>query len=89
MVKRDVPLILKGSGEKPTNVHNSMSLFHHFNMANLEAVGAGEIVYDLHADNNKAPTYFCPQCQEEIRRSEPDIHSRTSRVGMMIKGVKE
>ncbi len=26
----------------------------------------GEIEYDLNSDNNGAPRYFCPQCQEEI-----------------------
>jgi hypothetical protein len=26
----------------------------------------GEIEYDLNAENNGAPLYFCPQCQEDI-----------------------
>jgi hypothetical protein len=26
----------------------------------------GEIEYDLNAENNGAPQYFCPQCEEEI-----------------------
>jgi hypothetical protein len=67
MVEKDLPPILKGSGEKPT-----IDCPHCF--AQIKVVEerhgtmdiGGEIEYDLNSDNNGAPRYFCPQCQEEI-----------------------
>jgi hypothetical protein len=70
MVKKDILPILKGSGEKPT-----IDCLHCFaQISHVEVVEerhgtmdiGGEIEYDLNSDNNGAPRYFCPQCQEEV-----------------------
>lgn len=70
MVKKDIPLIFKGLGEKPT-----IDCPHYFTqISHVEIVEerhgtmdiGGEIEYDLNSDNNGAPRYFCPECQEEV-----------------------
>jgi hypothetical protein len=69
MVKKDIPPILKGSGEKPT-----IDCLHCFaQISHVEVVegrhgvmNIGRIEYDLNSDNNGAPRYFCPEYQEEI-----------------------
>jgi len=74
MVKKNLPIILKGSGEKPTI--DCPHCFAH--ISHVEVVEerhgvmniGGEIEYDLNSDNNGAPTYFCPQCQEEIEEAD-------------------
>jgi hypothetical protein len=70
MVKKDLPPIIKGSGEKPT-IHCShcFAQISHVEIAeerHSTMIIGGEIEYDLNSDNNGAPRYFCPQCQEEI-----------------------
>jgi len=74
MVKKNLPIILTGSGEKPTI--DCPHCFAH--ICHVEVVEerhgvmniCGEIEYDLNSDNNGAPTYFCPQCQEEIEEAD-------------------
>jgi hypothetical protein len=70
MVKKDLPSILKGSGEKPT-----IECPHcHAHISHVEVIEdrhgtmdiGGEIEYDLNSENNGAPRYFCPICQEEV-----------------------
>ncbi len=70
MVKKDIPPILKGSGGKPTiDCPHCFAQISHVEITE-EQLGVmnigGEIEYDLNSDNNGAPRYFCPQCQEEI-----------------------
>jgi hypothetical protein len=70
MVEKDLPTILKGSDEKPT-IHcpHCFAQISHVDVVE-ERHGTmnigGEIEYNLNSDNNGAPRYFCPQCQEEI-----------------------
>ena len=70
MAKKDLPPILKESGEKPTI--DCPHCFAHISHVEVieERHGVmrigGEIEYDLNAENNGAPLYFCPQCQEDI-----------------------
>lgn len=70
MFKKDLPPILKGSVEKPT-IHCPHCFAHISHVEIIEErhgtmdIG-GEIEYDLNSDNNGAPRYFCPICQEEV-----------------------
>jgi hypothetical protein len=70
MVKKNLPPIPKGSGDKPTIYcpHCFAQISHVEVVEERHGVMniGGEIEYDLHSDNNGAPRYFCPQCQEEI-----------------------
>ncbi len=70
MVNKDVPPIIKGSGEKATIdcPHCFAQISHVEVMEERHGVMniGGEIEYDLNSDNNGAPRYFCPECQEEI-----------------------
>jgi len=74
MVKKNLPIILKGSGEKPTiDCPHCFAQISHVEVTEerhgVMNIG-GEIEYDLNSDNNGAPTYFCPQCQEEIEEAD-------------------
>ena len=70
MVEKDLTPILKGSVEKPT-IHCPHCFAHISHVEIIEErhgtmdIG-GEIEYDLNSDNNGAPRYFCPICQEEV-----------------------
>jgi|GEM_PF-1263741 len=70
MVKKDPPPILKVIGERPTiDCPHCFAQISHVEVTEerhgVMNIG-GEIEYDLNSDNNGAPRYFCPQCQEEI-----------------------
>jgi len=74
MVKKNLPIILKGAGKKSTIdcPHCFAHISHVEVMEERHGVMniGGEIEYDLNSDNNGAPKYFCPQCQEEIEEAD-------------------
>lgn len=85
MVKKDLPPILKRSGEKPT-IHcpHCFAQISHVEVAE-ERHGTmnigGEIEYDLNSDNNGALRYFCPQCQEEIEEVDMTLVPEPAELG--------
>lgn len=43
-------------------------------------IGENDVEYDLNAENNGAPKYFCPVCQAEIEESELNPIPETTEV---------
>jgi len=73
MVELDMPPVIKGSGEKPTiDCPHCFTQISHIEVLEERhgTMNIGEeIEYDLNAENNGTPRYFCPQCQEEIEEA--------------------
>lgn len=70
MVKKDLLPFLKESGEKPiVDCPHCFAQISHVEVVEERHctmdIGVG-IEYDLNTENNEAPRYFCPICQEEI-----------------------